>query len=123
MQPCSDKPNCACSRATDPRHAIQPLRHGGAPAAVAWAAAERALQRLPRTTIVGRNAAPPRLHAESRTRIFRWVDDVELEQDAERGVIEIRSASRVGHSDFGTNRRRLEALRRLYEEELGQAVS
>ena len=114
MRPCPDKPNCVCSDATDPRHAIAPLAFE-CPAGAAWAAAARALRRLPRTTIV--ESTENRMHAECRTLVFRWVDDVELELDAARRVIAVRSASRVGHSDFGTNRRRVETLRRLFAEE------
>lgn len=56
------------------------------------------------------------LHAEARSRIFGFVDDVEFLFDAERRVIHIRSAARSGYSDFGVNRRRVERIRRAYEQ-------
>ncbi len=52
------------------------------------------------------------LHAEFRSAVFRFVDDVEfLVQDH---VIQVRSASRLGYSDLGVNRKRVEALRQAW---------
>jgi uncharacterized protein (DUF1499 family) len=50
------------------------------------------------------------LHAICRSRRFGFVDDVELLYDVKAGLLHGRSASRVGYSDLGVNRRRLEAL-------------
>ena len=52
------------------------------------------------------------LHAEATSLIFRFVDDVNVILDKQSGFIHIRSASRMGHSDFGVNRKRLETLRK-----------
>ncbi|MEB3322024.1 MAG: DUF1499 domain-containing protein [Synechococcaceae cyanobacterium] len=52
------------------------------------------------------------LHATATSRIFGFVDDLELHADRAAGVIEARSESRLGDSDLGVNARRLEALRR-----------
>jgi uncharacterized protein (DUF1499 family) len=51
------------------------------------------------------------LHAEFRSALFRFIDDVEFYVDAENGIIHVRSASRVGYWDLGVNRRRVEAIR------------
>ena len=45
-----------------------------------------------------------------------FVDDVEFVVDPERSVIDVRSASRLGHSDFGVNRKRVETLRAAFAE-------
>ena len=58
------------------------------------------------------------LHFEFRSRLFGFVDDVECVWNAERSQIEIRSASRVGSSDLGANRKRVEAIRRELESAL-----
>jgi uncharacterized protein (DUF1499 family) len=55
--------------------------------------------------------APDYLYAQCSTRWLNFTDDVEFYLDASAGVIHVRSASRVGHSDLGTNRARVEALR------------
>ena len=49
------------------------------------------------------------------TRWLRFVDDVEFALDAPAGVIDVRSASRLGAEDFGTNRRRIEAIRSAFD--------
>lgn len=54
------------------------------------------------------------MHAVFVTRWLRFRDDVHFALDDERGVIHVRSASRVGHSDLGTNRRRVEAIRTAF---------
>lgn len=55
------------------------------------------------------------LRAEARTKILRFVDDVVFHLRPEQGVIAMRSASRIGYSDLGKNRRRLEAVRDAVE--------
>jgi len=57
---------------------------------------------------------PGYLHAIFVSRLFRFVDDLELRLDEGAGVIQVRSASRVGHSDFGVNRKRVERLRERF---------
>lgn len=54
------------------------------------------------------------LQLEFRSRVFGFVDDVEFQLDPELGVIHVRSASRMGYSDFGTNRKRVEEIRRRW---------
>ncbi len=46
------------------------------------------------------------LHVEFTSAFFRFVDDVEFLLDDEKKLIHVRSASRVGNSDFGVNRKR-----------------
>lgn len=58
----------------------------------------------------------PYLHAEFRSKWFRFVDDLECIYNEAEGKIDIRSAARLGYSDFGENRKRVENLRRLFEE-------
>jgi uncharacterized protein (DUF1499 family) len=55
------------------------------------------------------------LRAEFTSRVFRFVDDLECFYDEARGVIEVRSASRLGYSDFNVNRDRVEELRKAFK--------
>jgi len=55
------------------------------------------------------------IHATATSRIFGFVDDLELHAALADGVIEARSLSRVGDSDLGVNGRRLATLRRALE--------
>ena len=52
------------------------------------------------------------LRVEFTSAVFRFKDDLELLADPNEGVIQVRSASRVGHFDWGANRRRVEYLRK-----------
>ncbi len=70
------------------------------------------VESMPRTTVVEQRGAY--LHAEARTLVFRFVDDLELLLTDDELVV--RSASRVGRSDLGVNARRVEALRERLEE-------
>jgi uncharacterized protein (DUF1499 family) len=54
-------------------------------------------------------------HVEFRSRIFRFVDDVEFLFDRDSKVIHVRSASRVGYSDLGVNRARVEKIRMMFQ--------
>lgn len=67
---------------------------------------------MPRTRIV--KEEPAYLRAECRSRIFRFVDDVEFEFDDAAKRIHFRSAARLGYRDFGVNRKRMEAIRREF---------
>jgi uncharacterized protein (DUF1499 family) len=55
------------------------------------------------------------LRATFTTRVFRFVDDLELRIDERNGLIQVRSASRVGFSDMGLNRKRVENLRAAFD--------
>jgi uncharacterized protein (DUF1499 family) len=108
LAPCPASPNCVSSDAGDERHAVADLELA-APAPEAWRAAREAVAALPRTRTVAESEGY--LHAECRSALFRFVDDLELHLRADAGRIAVRSASRVGRSDLGVNRRRVEDLR------------
>jgi uncharacterized protein (DUF1499 family) len=109
---CPSTPNCVSSQADDPEHHAEPLRFTSPPGE-AWARLVRVVTGLPRTHVVSVDDAY--LHAECSSAIFRFVDDVEFHMDADGQVIHFRSASRVGHSDLGVNRARIEAIRAAWE--------
>jgi len=107
LAPCPSSPNCVSSTARD-EHFIEPFRLATEPAA-AWRALHEVVAELPRTRIVRFDARW--LHAECRSRIFGFVDDLELELRPDDNLIAVRSASRVGYSDLGVNRDRVERIR------------
>jgi uncharacterized protein (DUF1499 family) len=109
---CPATPNCVSSQASDPGHAVEPIAFEG-PADEAFERLKDVVQALPRTRII--SAADGYLYAECTSALFRFVDDVEFLVDAEAQVIHCRSASRVGHSDLGVNRRRIERVRQEFE--------
>ena len=64
---------------------------------------------MPRTSIVEERA--DYLYAEFASRLLGFVDDVEFYFPPNERIIHVRSASRLGHSDFGVNRKRIEDIR------------
>lgn len=110
LAPCPTSPNCVSSFATDPEHAVEPLRYSDSQEQ----ARERMLTILadwPRCTII--EARETYLYAELRSAVWGFVDDLEL-LFSEPGRIDVRSASRVGYGDMGVNRARVDQLRRLF---------
>ena len=58
---------------------------------------------------------PTYLYAQAKTPMLKFIDDVEFVLDMPAGVIQMRSASRLGKKDFGANRKRLEMIRQRFE--------
>lgn len=108
LRPCPSSPNCVTSESKEGQHKIEPFRLR-VQAGDVWPAISTALNELPRTTLV--TITETYLHAESRSRLFGFVDDLELHLRPADGIIAIRSAARSGYYDFGVNRKRIEQLR------------
>jgi uncharacterized protein (DUF1499 family) len=101
---CPSTPNCVSTEATADSQRMPSVPFADAIES-AQARARAALLAEPRTRIV--REAPGLLDAESKSFLFRFVDDVRIVVDAEARVFRFRSASRVGHSDLGVNRKRM----------------
>jgi uncharacterized protein (DUF1499 family) len=112
LAPCPSSPNCVSSLATDEAHRVAPLVYQGDPA-TAMRRLRDVIAAMPRARVV--SADDRALRAEFTSLLFRFVDDVDCAVDARAGVIQIRSASRVGYSDLGANRKRVEAIRAAFE--------
>ena len=114
LTPCPSSPNCVSSLSDDRKHAIEPLQYTGS--------RDEARNRL--VDILDKQAAArvtineaDYIHAEFRSQIFRFVDDVEFLFSDEEKIIHVKSASRIGYSDLGANRKRVEWIRRVFEVE------
>lgn len=112
LAPCPAKPNCVSTQAEDELHAMEPIPLPNYEVDVIPLLKQVILDH-PRTKIV--TERDDYLHAEFTSLIFRFVDDVEFWFDRENQLIHFRSASRVGHSDLGVNRKRMERLRSEFE--------
>ena len=107
---CPSSPNCVSSLEPPTSPAwVAPLEISGSLEA-AWNAALDVIESWPRTDV--RQVTDESMHVVVKSAVFRFEDDLELRLDWEHGQIQVRSASRRGHSDMGVNRRRIEALRR-----------
>ena len=99
---CPDSPNCVCSFESRESHTIAPLQAN-------LAQVQQVLMGLPEARIV--NSEGNYLYAEFTSRIMGFVDDVEFLYDPDSNVTHVRSASRLGYSDMGANRNRIEGIR------------
>jgi uncharacterized protein (DUF1499 family) len=111
LKPCPDSPNCVSSQSPGGRHGMEAIPY--------TTTGKEAKERL-RNIIKGMEGSSivsekdDYIHAEYRSALFRFVDDVEFYLDDTRKLIHFRSASRVGYYDFGVNRKRMEAIRKKF---------
>jgi uncharacterized protein (DUF1499 family) len=112
---CPDSPNCVNSQAaeSDTEHRIAAIAYKSAPTE-ALANLKAAIETIERTQII--TASDNYLYVEFTSGLMGFVDDVEFYQDANAGVFQVRSASRLGQSDLGVNRKRIEAIRTKFTE-------
>lgn len=113
LAPCPRTPNCVSTQAPPGRQRMDPIPYTGS-LADARERLLRVLRARPRTRIVREDA--DFLHAECRSAFFRFVDDVHFLFDDTVKEIHFRSASRLGRSDFGVNRMRMEEIRQAFLE-------
>lgn len=115
LAPCPAKPNCVSSQAVNDSHFIEPIRVVATPLAVK----DLTLKIL--KTFDGAQVDVVEndyIRAQFTSKWFRFVDDVEFyfpESESIVTTVHIRSASRVGYTDFGVNRKRIEAIRNQFE--------
>ncbi|MEH1939693.1 MAG: DUF1499 domain-containing protein [Nostoc sp.] len=105
---CPASDNCVVSQNADAKHAVEPITYH-LDRDAARETLLKVLTVVPRTEVI--EQTPNYIHALSKSRIFKFVDDVEFYFPSDESVIHLRSASRVGESDLGVNRRRVEQIR------------
>ena len=105
LSSCPNSPNCVSSQAEpDSRHYVKPLE------GVALEDIKALLADWKRVELVEESS--DYLHYTFKTRVFRFVDDVEFSSQSSDSVVHVRSASRKGYWDLGANRRRIAKIRR-----------
>lgn len=111
--PCGAAPNCASTETPEgDSHWIRPIA-----VTKSWSEARAILKsELAKMERVALSTDEPEyLHFEFRSWLFSFVDDVEFKYDEPTRTLRFRSASRVGYSDMGVNRKRMETIRSLLE--------
>ena len=103
LKPCPGTPNCVNSQSDKPQEKIEPLP------AVPIYEVKKVIESMERTTIITETSNY--LYAEFKSQLMGFVDDVEFYLDPAENVIHVRSASRLGKSDLGVNRARVEEIR------------
>ena len=105
LAPCPSSPNCVSSEAeTQPEKLVEPLK----------ATMEDVKNAIVELGGVITTDSDEYVSATFMSKIYKFVDDVEL-RPGEAGTVHIRSASRVGYSDRGVNRKRVKAIRQIVE--------
>jgi uncharacterized protein (DUF1499 family) len=107
LLPCPASPNCVNSQTGDSTHRIAPIAPDSSPEA-SFSQLKRVIEAMSAAKIV--EADDHYLYAEFTSPWMGYVDDVEFYLDPD-GVIQVRSASRLGESDLGVNPKRIEAIR------------
>jgi uncharacterized protein (DUF1499 family) len=112
LTPCPNSPNCVSTQATDEQHSIAPLPYEGE-TAVAHATILTILQANPSFSLI--TNTPTYIYAEAQTAFWKFTDDVEFYFDETEGLIQFRSASRLGYGDAGLNRQRMEEIQAAFQ--------
>lgn len=109
LKPASSKPNSVNSQAAPGNYAaIAPIPVQG-DASVFFANLVRVVAAQKGAKVI--QQTPTYVYAEFSSSLMGYVDDVEFALDRDRGLVHLRSASRLGYSDLGANRKRIESIR------------
>ena len=108
FHPCPSSPNCVSTQSTDEKHKMEPLKFEGSLEEVK-SKIINIIKSLKRSKII--TDSENYLHIEFRTAVWRFVDDVEFYFDDTEKIIHFRSAARLGYSDMGVNKKRMENIK------------
>lgn len=113
LKKCPSSPNCVSSYEKDSSHSIEPLIYSTTKDEAASKLKSIVLG-MKRTKLISETG--DYMHFEFKSKIFRFIDDVEFYFPGNEKIIHLRSASRTGYSDMGVNRKRIEKIRELFSE-------
>ncbi|GAB6145822.1 DUF1499 domain-containing protein [Desulfocicer niacini] len=113
LRPCPDRPNCVSSQENNDEHKILPLTYS-TDKETAYAKIKKIISHQKNAHIVAENA--DYIHVTFKSKIMGFMDDMEFWFPRDQQLIHLRSASRVGYSDFGVNKKRVETIRNLFTE-------
>jgi uncharacterized protein (DUF1499 family) len=106
------KPNSVSSQAKSAQQRVMPLRLSGE-SALAMNRLKDVVNNIAGTTLIDENEHY--LYFECASKLLGFVDDLEFLCDPYEQVVHVRSASRLGYSDLGVNRKRIASIRRKFE--------
>ena len=120
LKPLGNHPHGVSSQSQSAKMRVDPLYYSGT-SQEPWEVVKQVASELPRSILVEESVNY--LHYEVRTRIFKFVDDLEFALDAGGSRIEIRSASRNWYWDIGVNRKRVEEIREAFNVEMDRRLA
>lgn len=116
LTPCPEKPNCVSSLATDKSQYVEPILYTGTSLQIKNDLLKILNESQNAKAIVIEESY---IRAEFTSSVFGFVDDVEFyfpDTKSANTNIQVRSASRIGYSDFSANRKRIEQIRSQFNE-------
>ena len=114
---CSKSPNCVSSQTTKRSKYIEPIDANDTPE-LTWLMLRDVVEKMPQASLITENENYR--HYQFTTPLMGFIDDVELLFNRTEKLIQVKSASRVGQSDMGTNRKRVTLLRKNLDEALSR---
>lgn len=118
LSACPDKPNCVSSEFPDDQsHYISPIRYPDSITEDPIDLIKKIIQEVGGKTMTEEGTY---IAATFTSTLFGFVDDLECKNDKENHTIHLRSASRVGHSDFGANKKRLASITSLFNKRVNK---
>ena len=109
--PCPKTPTCVSTHSSDELHKIKPITYNSSREEVIEKIIN-IVKSMKRTSIITQK--DNYIHTTFKSRIFRFVDDIEFYFDDKEKLIHFKSASRVGRNDLGVNRKRMEEIRKRF---------
>lgn len=109
LAPCPGTPNCICTEyPDDSAHYTEPVSLDSIDGNTIMQTVQQAIQSTGGNIVKTTDSTVTAIYTST---IFRYVDDFEVRIDKATGQLHIRSASRVGKSDFGANLKRIKAFK------------
>jgi uncharacterized protein (DUF1499 family) len=118
LRACPSSPNCVSSESDSASSRVEPLTFK-VPPEKAWSDLKKTIREMEGKIQEEHDGY---LWTTFTTRLFRFVDDVEFRMVSADRMIHVRSGSRVGYSDLGVNRKRVEKLRTLFNQKKDKKV-
>ena len=119
LSPVPDSPNAVATQTGNASQKMAPIEFGNRSTRQMLQQIIEVVQSMPRTEII--KQTDKYLHVEFRSPVFRFTDDVEFLLDESAKRVHFRSASRVGYSDLGVNRKRMERITQALKNDEGLA--
>jgi uncharacterized protein (DUF1499 family) len=105
LSDCPDKPNCVSTKASRAEQKIEPIPYTKSLSEFKVDVAN-ALDKMGNNKVI--TSSEDYFSVEFTSSFFRFVDDFEILFDQKKSLIHLKSKSRVGHYDFGANKKRVE---------------
>ena len=114
LQLCGNKPNCVSSLNTNRKHKVNPISTGSNSWEKVKLKIENTLKGMQNMKIV--TDENNYLRVEFKSKFLGFIDDFEVHFVPDQKILHIRSSSRLGYSDFGVNRKRVQKFTKKFSE-------